>query len=66
MESATDFSTESNGLKCVGPRTSRVLMESMDITALLVDLLPGFHKSFRHLEYEQSVVVIVDYLGRRC
>lgn len=41
-------------------------MEGMNITALLINLLSGLLESFRHLEYEESVVVIVDYLSRRC
>ena len=41
-------------------------MKGMNITALLVNLLPGLLKSFRHLGFEGGVVVIVDYLGRRC
>jgi hypothetical protein len=53
-------------MEMCGARTSRVLMKGMDIAALLVNLLPGLLESFRHLEYEESVVVIVDYLGRRC
>lgn len=53
-------------MEMCGARTSRVFMKGMNIASLLVNLLPRLLESFRHLDYEGTVVVIVDYISRRC